>query len=351
MKEVILKWAFNAIGAICIIVFVLARTNNAHKLIFAKEFQGYGELFNFSSIENFKEELPPKIDIRDKRGRYMGYRLSDKHPPINKADILTFGDSFFYFPRHISFPERLGDSLHLKVFYENYPNPFAVLNKHNYKKGKAKTLIYEIGERGVFTRFGTKMNTQLKDYSTGNDKPFFISLSTQQAEIKYNRLLQKSIFTNKLYSFIATLKFNSLGYISSLTPAYNDSSNFLFFHDTVNGENTSYNYPYSEIEINNTVSNIEFMSNKLKTMYNIDLVFMPIPSKITIYDHMVEMDNYNQLLPELYQKLKMHNVTYIDLYSAFNNSRDTLYYATDTHWNKKGIDKALQTTVELLSTQ
>ena len=348
MKETLLKFSFFSLGTICCAIFIMIRVADSHKLIMSKKFKQYGELYNFSMVDNFKEVLPENLDTPNSNGEYMKYRNSTKHPEINEADILTFGDSFFYYPRHTSFPERLADSLNKKVFYENYYNPLAVLNTKKYIKGERKAVIYEIGERGISTRFSVKMNPKEIAPAPTKSKPIVQVLSSTQAEIRYNRILQKSIFSNYIYSSIATLKYNVFGYMSSLTPVYNEDTKFLFFFDTINGKRTSYQYKYTEIEIEKICSNIEYLKNQLSEKYNLELVFIPIPSKITIYDYMVGWNDYNDLLPNLYRALDSRNIKNVNLYKPFKASNEILYYPTDTHWNKNGVDLALNTTIQYL---
>jgi len=61
--------------------------------------------------------------------------------------------------------------------------------------------------------------------------------------------------------------------------------------------------------------------------------------------HVANDDHYNNFLPRLSKELDERGVNYVDLYNEFINSPDTLYFGTDTHWNKKGVDKALNLTL------
>ena len=47
--------------------------------------------------------------------------------------------------------------------------------------------------------------------------------------------------------------------------------------------------------------------------------------------------------------LKKEEFHYVDLYHQYKLSPDTFYYGTDTHWNKKGVDKALHLVLEKMN--
>ena len=68
---------------------------------------------------------------------------------------------------------------------------------------------------------------------------------------------------------------------------------------------------------------------------------MPVPNKYSIYDRFYGDQKYSDFLPRLQNGLKSRGVKYIDLYHSFTTSQDTLYFGTDTHWNNKGVDIAL----------
>jgi hypothetical protein len=66
---------------------------------------------------------------------------------------------------------------------------------------------------------------------------------------------------------------------------------------------------------------------------------------------MVDNHPYNNFLPRLYKELDKRHVRYVNLYHEFISSTDILYYGTDTHWNKKGVDRALELTLEKMDTK
>ena len=63
--------------------------------------------------------------------------------------------------------------------------------------------------------------------------------------------------------------------------------------------------------------NIADLRDKLKEMYNLDMVFLPIPSKYTIYHKLINQDPYNNFLPRLYEGLDKRGVPTINLYDEY----------------------------------
>jgi len=357
MSEKALKWIIGIAGAVSIYAFLAVRCEPLFNFVLLEktlpeywENTKYGELYYFNYIKHFREEGLPKYIPK--------YRHSSKHPKIQDADILTFGDSFFDFSRMVTFPERLGDTLHKKVFYERFINdhrPLVFLDQYNYSNNAPKLVIYESTERYIPFRFSKPHETtyipdsrsKIRKKIAGIRDWFF----SDDAELKYNTLLTRSVFSTHVYSAISTLKFDVFNYISSQTPVYSLDYDepWLFYCEEVDSNSHSgYYYVHTEDEINTYCNNIADLRNKLKEMYNLDMVFMPIPSKYTIYHKLINNDPYNNFLPRLYEGLALRGVPTINLYDDYMNATAVLYYGTDTHWNKKGIDIAIDKTLDCI---
>ncbi len=168
-------------------------------------------------------------------------------------------------------------------------------------------------------------------------------------EEMYRQLLKRSVFTTNLFALSSTFKFNQLGYISSQTPVYKTGAEpWLFFDKQLDDEPGSYYYDYSMEEINRYCDNIAFLSRELKEKMNMKLVFLPLPNKYTLYHTVVNDDPYFEFLPLLYEGLRERNVSCVEVYEDFKNAGEVLYFGTDTHWNKKGVDIALSKLIETL---
>jgi len=357
MKEKIIKYLIYISGAICLFAFLSLRilplynavmVENMHPEYF--EFTNYGEQYYKSYIKYFRDDLPTPIDK---------YRLSDRNPKLNDADIIAFGDSFFDFSRQKTVPERLHDSLNVKVHTIRGYYPLDHLHDRDYTTEDTKTIIYEVIERDIHDRFfePQKLNDTWndgRDYSYIQSKYLFIrkNIFQENTEELYSVLLKGSFLTSEIYSWIATLKFDLFKYIPPATSLYNFTAfdfPVLFWGMTVNDENTSFYHEHTDELIDTYCDNIIDISKKLKNIYNLDMVFLPIPNKYTIWHKKINPeDEYDNFLPRLYREMDNRNIPYVDIYHDFKKSDSILYYGTDSHWNKNGIDIAVKNLLEHL---
>ena len=265
------------------------------------------------------------------------------------------GTVFFDFTRPESFPERLKDALGMRVFYAREDRPLEHFDRSGFSNGKEKILIYESTERYIPHRFTEphpvshepdersairKSVAMAKDHVLGRDLDTYFRL-----------FLQRNYLTTDLFSMAATLKFDLFEYISEITPEYSLDQEipWLFYHDQLNDENTSFYYQHSEEEIETYCDNIVDLSVKLKKLYNLKLVFMGIPTKYTIYHTVLNDDPYNNFIPRLYEELKERGIPVISLYEDYMNSDDLLFFGTDSHWTEAGLSIAIDNAVEIIN--
>jgi len=351
MSEKLLKYLIYLAGIICLYAFVSIRYlplfNATLKEDIVENYWDktkYGELYYFSHILHFREKgLPP---AKEK------FEYSIKHASVADCDILTFGDSFFEFSRHKQIPERLADDFNKKVHYVNYDFPLDYLAQNNYKGTNPKLVIFERVERYIPVAFENRHITHTikckkksflrKSFNYVLDKVFY-----PKSEELYDAMLKRSYLTTGIYSVISTVKFDLFHYISKLTPVYhNDGDNsWLFYHDQVNDEKTSFYYKHSQAEMDSICNNMADLAEKLKEKYNMDVIYLPLPAKYTLYHTVINNDNYNDFLPRLYDGLDKRGIRYVNVYDDFTNSDTILYYHTDSHWNQKGIDMAYKETI------
>lgn len=355
MSEKALRWIIYVAGAVCLYAFLAIRIlplfNGVLKEKYIPEYwenTKWGELYYFSFIKHFQEKNLPDYSIK--------YRFTDRHPELNEADILTFGDSFFDFSRMTTFPEQLGDSLKKKVFYERMDQPLVYLDENNYQAGAHKYLIFETAERFLHDRFIEPQPVEAyRDNRNGLRKAAagirdFLFLD--DTEVLYSVLLARSYFTTAIYSTIATLKFDVFKQITSQTPAWSLEYKrpWLFGAIQLGKEPGGYERNYSREEIDNYCDNIEKLSDELREKYNIEMLFMIIPSKYTIYHNLMHVDDslYGNFIPEMYVELEKRNIPVIDFYEEMMAQRDDklLFYGTDTHWTEDGLQIALGKTLD-----
>ena len=181
---------------------------------------------------------------------------------------------------------------------------------------------------------------------------------SNKKEINFTITQIDNIIKNKLRSFeylitenplsflfseiINTIEFKLFKQISSLTPKYSLNPNVLFYKDEVN----FFENPLNSEQITKIADNLAYISTKLKNDYNIDFIFIPMPTKYTIYHEKTGSHTINNFFPLLFKELDKKNVQYVDFYSSFKSSNDFLYFQSDTHWNKLGIDIGVNNTIE-----
>ena len=352
MSERLLKYLVFIIGGICLIAFIAVRVMPLYNTFLIEEkrpeyfeFTEYGELYYFSQISHFKEELPKPINK---------FRYSEKQSNLEEADIITFGDSFFDFSRVTTVPVRLADSLDAEVhaIYSFYP--FRYFNKINYNGTKNKIFIYETVERMIPSRFAQVQNShpELIDCgSPGFARTILDWVFPVNVEERFSTLLKGTYITSPGYSAISTIKFDNFGYISSKTPVYSlQEKPWLFYYESVNDEITGFYYHHSNEEVEMYCDNIAKMSADLKNKYNFDFLFCPIPNKYTVYFSKVDVNaRYDDFLPRIYKGLEIRGVNYVNIYDEFVRADTVLYFGTDSHWNDKGAQIAVEKIIEQIS--
>jgi len=132
--------------------------------------------------------------------------------------------------------------------------------------------------------------------------------------------------------------FEWFGDIDVKTPMYSNYPKMLFFDEEIRfNENKNKFESIDEIS-----SNISLEAELIKDKYNLDLVYLVIPNKFSIYSDLIVGDpGYDNYIPILQEKLKSKGVKYIDIYSVFytyrkNNPTELIYYSGDTHYNARG---------------
>ncbi len=333
MKDRILLILINIIAVFCSTIFILARLESLpailsdQELIKSEKRGEFGDLYFMNRLDYFKTKLP---DFE------VSFNQSENNSPINEADILIFGDSYFASSRVLNnFPKMISDTFNVKVHSESETYPLTSISKNKYLGGKKKYLIYEATERRILEDFKNI-------HQSSSDERIIVrnlmsSIFPYNIESNYLYILQRSIISSKLYSFVMNFKFNTLGLISDITPIYSLDPPFLFYYQNVNSKNTSFYYRFTEEEMRRTADNIEELKKKLIEEYNLEMIFMPLPSSYTINHKIINNDSYNNLLPKLYQELNKRNVQYVNLYNKYIQSDKLLYYSTDTHWNEEGM--------------
>ena len=308
------------------------------------EFTKYGEQYYSNYISHFREILPTPKDK---------YRLSERNPKLADADIIAFGDSFFDFSRQKTVAERLHDSLGVGVHAVRAWYPLDYLHSNNYQNDSEKIIIYEVVERNLHDRFiePHDLNWEGNDYIDVGKLSLFGKLRHYVFDVKseelYSILLSESYLTSNFYSLIATVKFDWFGYMAPRTPVFSLQNRyhvpFLFYDITTNDSPKGFYFDHNDELIDIYTDHIADLEEQLYDKYSLRMILLPIPNKYTMYFDLVSPgDKYNDFLPRLYKALDKKGINYIDLYDRFLVADTLLYYGTDSHWNKAGVDIAVK---------
>lgn len=310
---------------------------------------GYGDLYSLCKVKNFNEKLPPRFNISEL--------------PKNDADIYLIGDSFSGIARDFKhLPIQLGEKTGKKVdaiiasdvdirfFYpQNYPRLI-----HS-SRTRRKIVIIECVERQILTYYQNFTNYKPEEFvSTPYAKISELANKINihlfsQAGAFYQFFFLNSPGFSSVTEFWNTFKFNRFGTIAKETPVYSKNPPFIFyFEDTKKDLVKSFYANHSDSVIKKTAENIAHIGKILHENFNAELIFIPVPNKYTIYHKFVNNDSYDQFLPKLQTALELRGVVVVDLYHPFVNSNELLYYPTDTHWNRRGIQIAVEQTKKTL---
>lgn len=354
MKKKLLKYIIYLSGVICLYAFISIRYLPLYNTLLEENVVKnywdkieYGELYYFSHIKHFREKSLATAQEK--------FEYSSKHASVEESDIINFGDSFFEISRHKQFPERIADDFNKKVHYVNNDHPLDYLKSTHYISKEPKLLIFERVERYIPVTFENKhihnpTNNNVSSYFTKKLQYIKSKIFVPGSEQLYDVMLKRSYLTTNIYSNISTIKFDMFSYISNKTPKYfkDGDDSWLFYHDQVNKEKTSFYYKHSQSEMDSICNNMKSLADNLKQEYNLSVVFLPLPAKYTLYHNVINTDEYNNFLPQLYSGLDKLGVKYINVFDDFQTSDTLLYYRTDGHWNQKGIDIAYNKTIEFI---
>ena len=224
-------------------------------------------------------------------------------------DIIVFGDSHFQgfgTTQDSIFSELLQDELNLKVLNlaGSHPNLLFDLIDNKIIK-KPRLVILERGERVANDVLGN-------------------STSSKKFEINY---LKYFPFLNKLYQSI-NKKYLHNSVIKNFLSNKNPYDNSMLFLDDYEKDNRSK-------VTNRTIKDLSYYKSRLDSL-NMNFLFIPIPSKKTIFPHLAKNKNDIRYIKDLYKNLDILYIDYINLLEVFNKQSEIMYYLDDTHLNELG---------------
>jgi hypothetical protein len=288
-----------------------------------------GDLYNYAEVADFNQ-LIAKIYYQNNNS------LAD-------SQILLFGDSFF----RVNFesqplPIVLEKVLGMKTFFP--AGNVGVLNylqDNNYQNKEAKIAVVEVVERNINSFDPADVPDSVSQGVSGG--PVFHSQLTNfvfgQADTEY--FIKNNYFIKPLRLWFKQLAYKYFGDInSSLIGLYSRRPPMLFYADDINFNSDANNV--SSKHVYRLAEQIAKLKQELQEKYGLQMIFVVVPNKYSIYHDDVNGDpGYNNFIPLLQDELKKQKVDYVDLYGEFNaihekDSQYLLYYPSDTHYTTAG---------------
>lgn len=286
----------------------------------------YGDLYAFCEISKFKQ----KINLVESK---------KEEDSIESADVILMGDSFFGNTLETEiFANELEKRLQTRVFHipSHKYKPLSYFQESSYNKSERKILIIEVVERNFFNKTGNILNEK------NTELPKINFLNTVGKKIFMNKDIEyfykHNIIISSLRIHLKEKRFTYLKEIDDRIGSYSENPPMLFLKRAVVFNKTT----KTEKQTDQTIKNIVSLNEILKNEYNIELIFVIIPNKYSIYsDYTNDNYTYDNFIPKINKKLDEMGVKNIDLYSKYieyrvNDNSKLLYYPNDTHYSLLG---------------
>jgi hypothetical protein len=292
----------------------------------------YGDLFNMSRISDFKAET----------GRDTLCMINNAPHQASEAKIICYGDSF-----SIGFMQALEQKTGIPsnaYLTTQYGTISGCLTSECFAKDgrRQRFFILERAERNLFHYASRKENASLRPKPLLKERLNSImgAMGSRDSAVEY--IITSNALVFGLTEVRNTLRFRLLGDLSARTPLYRRDNGMLFYGEDIKCNN----HPLDLHELQEYVVYLKGLQRTLRESFGLTLIVMPVPSKYTVYGFQGQlagqdkpkMDKYNMLLPELYSRLGKEGIPYVDLYHPFMEETRPLYFISDTHWNKGGME-------------
>ena len=287
-----------------------------------------GDLYTLCLVETYRDSIPL---IREERAG-----------TAQASTLLLMGDSFMACNLASDvLANQLADSTGIGVFEipelaaSNFQmNPLPYFQQAGLPKGERRILILETVERNV-------LDFALC-YQTFSAAERFRTLKDLRRKIFFNDdvdyFFRENRFFFPVYKGILNARFHIWGEINAQIGRHALDPPMLFFADAVN-----FNLrPKSAAELDAMAEMIAWLSQELDAQFNIELVYLIMPNKYSIYGKDIDPDYvYDGFIPAVQERLAARGIPYIDAYGAYQayRSKDDgqlLYYHSDTHFTPFG---------------
>jgi hypothetical protein len=339
MKEQRLKWLLYGAGVLSLLLMAVGYSPSLLDRLTVSD-QDAGEFYRLTKLSFFKEPIPP-IPHAD-------YDPPDRiatSAPVEGTRLLTMGDSFFWLAMgYRDFTTALADRMDEPISYAGhwrYHNPFLYVSQHEPRLAERRILVLGVVERDLHNAFRTPWPVRhyvapdlLHAAKYALDPYLAHVFSGLERRLRY--FLEYNYLTFFVEARYRDYRFHRHGEVSEWTPLYLRAPRQQFYAETAGADTPAgYFYPHSDSLIARLADTIEQMRADLRTYANTELILVPVPNKITVYDEYLDVP-YDRYLPRLLAALDTRGVPAVDLYTPFQAATERLYYISDPHWNAAG---------------
>jgi len=275
--------------------------------------------------------------------------------PLEEADIITLGDSFFNSALHSDlFASELatesGYAVHNLAggnFFEPFSYPLAYLKAISYKPDRRRILILESVERSSLERTSTFSSA---GGSTANSLNAVAFKLLKNNDVEY--FFKNNIVIHPAMKWVKNLRFDWFGSIDKAIGAYSMNPDMLFYQRDLDFAAR----PKPDPVLDRAADRVADLARILRSRYNLDLLFVIVPDKYSVYrDYLDKEKPYDRYIPRLVSRLRERGVPAVDLYSAYARFRlqdqRPLYFAGDTHYTAAGkmilVDECVRQIAEI----
>lgn len=354
MKDRALLWLSRLIGLLALAVFVIVKSpGDALMERTCRHYVGYGDLYRDAMVPRFKVPQPAPV----------GPPLS-RSPSAEAARdrVFVMGDSFMPFrDGHEAYARALAARLGRPVYFEGWdvPSPTCVFSRLHAPVDRRvrRVVVLESVERIVVERLAAPAPCPPwmpeEHRATRSPAAFaarLFALAFEDREQRFRGFLYYNALTLPLVEAFCAARFELFGIIGDQTPVYSLNPPFLFLRSETDPDlPSSYYARHDDALIERLADVVARMRDELQARANADLVFMPVPSKYTIYHRLLNDDPYDRFLPRLCDAVERRGVATVRLYERFAAEPRLTYYPTDAHWTPLGIEIALGATMDALT--
>lgn len=280
----------------------------------------------------------------------LGYRNRD-YNPTKKYPVVWVGDSDIAgagLTQEDTPAEALGRILGVDVYSWGMTGPMSFLKNGRFQRIPPSIVVMSENERNTFLlsmvaqllKGQTMIPPENYSYPVPEEQQMFCSLLLllpEKWQQYYLQMRNKPWLSRHLYNLAYRKFFNQISETSVLNP----EAEILFYTGSL--ERIKY-YEQNKWTLVHEVADAVESYNAVLKHRGIQMIYMPIPSKASVYWHLVP-ESYRSGLSQpdflslVVQKVKDSGIPAVDLTSVFRHAArngEMIYHRDDVHWNAKG---------------